>query len=122
MMEEKATESYLTDDQLKILRAQRSRVPRKVQTAFDTAFRVWKGSWFRGGLAFSSDPHTRAVGTEFDALIALGPGILPLLLEALSDPENFLALQLYDAIQPNERLVVHFGPEDERIVEGEQGR
>ena len=49
------------------------------RTAFETAFSAWKGAWFAGGLAVSSDPHTRAVGSEFDALIGLGPTILPLL-------------------------------------------
>jgi hypothetical protein len=53
---------------------------------------------------------------------ALGPQILPLVIEALADPEHFLALQLYDAIQPNPQLIVQFEPEDERILEGEQGR
>lgn len=48
--------------------------------------------------------------------------ILPLLIEKLADPENFLALQLYDAMQTDENLLVQFEPEDERIVEGEQGR
>jgi len=76
----------------------------------------------RDGKAFSSDPHTRAVGKESDALIAVGPQILPLVVEKLADPENFLALRLYDAIQPDERLFVQYGPEDERIVEGEQAR
>jgi hypothetical protein len=52
----------------------------------------------------------------------MGPAILPLVVEKLADPENFLALQLYDAIQPDEHLIVQYGPEDERIVEGEQGR
>jgi hypothetical protein len=117
-----ALKSHLTPAWRKILREQRNQVPGDVQAAFEDAFQVWKDTWFRGGLAISSDPHTRTVGKEFDALVALGPAILPLVIEALSDPENFLALQLYDAIQPNGRLLVQFGPEDERIVEGEQGR
>ena len=70
----------------------------------------------------SSDPHTRAAGKEFDSLIAFGPAILPLLIDKLADPENFLALQLYDAIQSDENLLVQYEPDDERIVEGEQGR
>jgi hypothetical protein len=40
----------------------------------------------------------------------------------LAEPDNFVALQLYDAIQPDQRLVVQYGPDDERILEGEQGR
>ena len=47
---------------------------------------------------------------------------MPLVIEALADPENFLALQLYDAMQSDEDLLVQFEPDDERVVEGEQGR
>ncbi len=122
VMKEKTVRSYLTAAQKKQLREQRSRIPRQVQNAFDTAFNAWKATWFRGGLAVSSDPHTRTVGEEFDSLVQLGPEILPLVVEALADPENFLALQIYDAIQPEERLIVQYGPDDERILEGEQGR
>src|SRR5439155_9563495 len=92
------------------------------RTAFEDAFAAWKKTWFSGGLGISSNPHTRAVGKEYDALIALGPAILPLVIEKLADPENFFALQLYDAIQPNEKLLVQYEPDDERILEGEQGR
>jgi hypothetical protein len=93
-----------------------------LRAAFQAAFRAWKETWFSGGLSISSDPSMRAVGKEFDDLIALGPTIIPLVVEKLADPENFLALQLYDAIQPNEHLIVQYGPGDERISEGEQGR
>ena len=101
---------------------ERSNAPAALQTAFEAAFEAWKESWFRGGLAIASDPRTRTVGREFDALIAMGSEILSLLVEKLADPENFLALQLYDTLQPNEQLIVQYGPEDERILEGEQGR
>ncbi|MFI5458680.1 MAG: hypothetical protein ACHRXM_24890 [Isosphaerales bacterium] len=121
-MKERSSKSFLTATQKKILRDQRTRVPAELRAAFDAAFSAWQETWFRGGLAMSSDPHTRIVGKEFDALVALGPEILPLVVGALTDPDNFMALQLYDAIQPNDRLVVQYGPEDERIVEGEQGR
>jgi len=122
VMKEKQAKSYLSAAQKKLLHKQQAEIPATVQTAFDTAFSAWKDSWFRGGLAISSDPHTRAVGREFDALIAFGPVILPLLIEKLADPENFLALQLYDALQSDENLLVQYEPDDERIVEGEQGR
>jgi hypothetical protein len=122
MMKEKGSKPSLTTAQKKALREQRSGVPAALRAAFDAAFNNWKETWFTGGLAVSSDPHTRTVGKEFDALIALGPPILPLVVEKLVDPENFLALQLYDAIQPDQRLVVQYGPDDERILEGEQGR
>lgn len=119
---EKAAKSYLSATQRKTLAAERRRIPEQVRAAYDKAFAAWKTTWFSGGLAISSNPQTRAVGKEYDALIALGPLILPLVVESLADPENFLALQLYDAIQPNEQLLVQYEPDDERVLEGEQGR
>ena len=121
-MKEKTSKSYLAATQRKTLSEQAASIPANVRADFETAFRNWQASWFAGGLAVNSDPHSRAVGKEFDLLIAMGPAILPLVIEKLADPENFFALQLYDAMQPNERLVVHFSSEDERILEGEQGR
>jgi hypothetical protein len=54
-------------------------------------------------------------------ILPAGPAIIPLVVESLADPENFFALQLYDAIQPNDQLLVQFEADDERILEGEQG-
>jgi hypothetical protein len=122
IMKEKVVKSYISAAQKRTLSQERERIPEKTRVAFDKAFDAWKRTWFSGGLAISSNPHTRAVGKEYDALVALGPAVLPLVVEQLANPENFLALQLYDAIQPNEKLVVQFEPEDERILEGEQGR
>jgi hypothetical protein len=121
-MSGKATKSNLSAAQRKVLRDQCAAVRATVRAAFQSNFANWKNTWFSAGLAITSDPHTRAVGKEFDALIALGRAILPLVIEVLADPENFLALQLYDAIQPDSRLLVQFEPDDERILEGEQGR
>jgi hypothetical protein len=121
-MKESAARSYLSAAQKRALKEECQKVPEELRTAFARAFAAWKATWFGGGLVFSSNPHTRAVGKEYDALIALGPSILPLVIEQLADPENFLALQLYDAIQPNDKLLVQFEPDDERILEGEQGR
>jgi hypothetical protein len=122
VMREKVAKSYVAAGQKQILQKQISQVPASMRSAFDTAFTSWRNSWFRGGLAISSDPHTRAVGSEFEALVALGPQILPLVIEKLAVPENFLALQLYDAMQTDEKLLVQYEPDDERIIEGEQGR
>jgi hypothetical protein len=122
VMKEKLARSYLSTAQKRALKEEKKKIPEELRAAFDQAFAAWKSSWFSGGLAISSSPHTRAVGKEYDALIALGPAILPLVVEQLADPENFLALQLYDALQPDEKLLVQFEPDDERILEGEQGR
>jgi hypothetical protein len=122
VMKAKTTKSYLSPPQKKTLQDQLAGLPSELRSAFDKTFSAWKATWFSGGLAISSDPHSRAIGKEYDALIALGPAILPLLIEVLADPENFLALQLYDAIQSDENLLVQYEPDDERVVEGEQGR
>ena len=111
-----------TAKQRAALKSTASEVDPKTRQTFHSAFAAWKKTWFQGGLAISSDPHTRTVGKEFDALVALGPKILPLVVEGLADPDNFLALQLYDTLQPNPNLVVQFEPDDERILLGEQGR
>jgi len=121
-MTEKASKSYLSAAQRKTLAEQTRAVPTGKREAFEALFDAWKAGWFSGGLAISSDPRTRTVGKEFDRLIALGPSILSLLVEKLADPENFLALQFYDAVQPDSTLRVHFGPDDPLILEGEQGR
>jgi hypothetical protein len=122
IVNEKASKSYLSAHQKKQLFAEREAIAAELRDRFEAAFAAWKPTWFSGGLAINSNPHSRAVGPEYDALIALGPDVLPLVVEKLADPENFLALQLYDAMQPNEKMVIHFEPDDERILEGEQGR
>ena len=120
IVKEKTVKSYLSSAQRKALAEEREQIPEDVREAYEAAFAAWKATWFTGGLAINSNPHTRGVGREYDALIALGPAIIPLVVESLADPENFFALQLYDAIQPNELLLVQFEPDDERILEGEQ--
>jgi hypothetical protein len=122
VMKERTARTYLTTAQRRALNLELESIPHDRRAAFETAFEAWKSTWFRGGLAIDSNPHSRAVGQEYDALIALGPAILPLVIEGLADPDNFFALQLYDAIQADEKLLVQYEPGDERILEGEQGR
>lgn len=121
-MKKTTSKTYLLAAEQKTLRDQIKRLPAEVRESFNAAFAAWKETWFSGGLAINSNPHTRTVGKEFDTLVALGPTILPLIIEKLAQPENFIALQLYDAMQSDERLIVQFEPEDERVLEGEQGR
>jgi hypothetical protein len=122
LTKQKGPKPYLTPAAKQKLRRQVDTIPADLRARFERAFSTWKQAWFEGGLTFNSNPQTRSVGRAFDALISLGPGILPLVVEKLADPENFLALQLYDAIQPDPTLVVHFEADDQRILEGEQGR
>ncbi len=118
----KIMKATLTAKESATLKSLTAEVDTKTRRAFQAAFAAWKKTWFEGGLAISSDPHTRTVGREFDALVALGPKILPLVVESLAEPGNFLALQLYDTLQPNPQLIVQLEPDDERILSGEQGR
>lgn len=99
-----------------------SGVPKDVQTAFQKAFEAWKKTWFSGSLSIDSNPYSRARGKEFDDLVALGPQIVPLVVQRLTDDENFFSLVLYDTIQSDTRLIVQFEPDDPRLLEGEQGR
>ena len=66
--------------------------------------------------------HGSISGPGHGLRIELGPTIIPLVVESLAHPENFLALQLYDAIQPNSQLLVQYEPDDDSILEGEKGR
>ncbi len=59
-MRGKTSKAYLTMAQKRALRQQCRRVPAEQRAAFETAFNAWKRTWFGGGLAISSDPHTRA--------------------------------------------------------------
>src|ERR1700730_7138614 len=62
VMREKLAKSYLSPAQKTLLRKEQAETPVKMRTAFETAFRAWKDTGYSGGLAISSDPHTRAVG------------------------------------------------------------
>jgi prevent-host-death family protein len=118
----KNTKSYLSQSQKKVLGEVVREVPEQVKSSFEKAFAAWKETWFHGPLSISSDPSDRAGGKEYHDLIALGSPAIPLVLQKLADPENFMALQLYDALQTDVNLLVHIEPDDDRILEGEQGR
>ena len=99
--------------------------PKQYATNFEKEFTAWKDTWLSGGCGHQFRPaYALALPAKSmtHGLLALGQAVLPLVVEALADPENFIALQLYDAMQPNERLIVQYEPDDERILEGEQGR
>lgn len=118
----KAVKTYLTRDQSDALEREIGRLPANLRANYLTAFERWKATWFRGGMRFSSNPTDRRIGAEFDALIALGPTTLPMIVASLADPANFFALQLYDSLQSDPNRRVHYDSNDERVMEGEQGR
>jgi len=115
-------DTYLSASQRKKLSAIVTQIPANLRKAYASAFAAWKATWFRGSLGLSSNAATRRVREEYYPLIAFGPAIIPLVIESLADPSNFMALQLYDAIQTDARLLVQFDTDDVRILTGEQGR
>src|SRR5438270_757745 len=68
--------SNLSASRKKSLGAEREAVAPELRKAFEEAFDAWKQTWFSGGLAINSNPNSRSIGKEYDALIALGPEIL----------------------------------------------
>jgi len=57
-------------------------------------------------IATSSAPGARAQSIEFLELLSLGPEILPLLMEKLTDPEQFFALVAVDRLIRRELQVI----------------
>lgn len=97
-------------------------IPPPVRETFESLFATWKESWFQGPTANSSDTRDCAQGYAFGKLMDMGSEIIPLVVEKLADPDNFVALQLYDDLQPDEALRVAHSPGDPVIATGEQGR
>ncbi|ROV99684.1 hypothetical protein VSDG_03026 [Cytospora chrysosperma] len=64
---------------------------------FNMKFDAWKKTWFKNNN--SPNSATRAEGHEFNALLALGPKIVPLVVYRLTNPDNFMAVVLYDKLE-----------------------
>lgn len=69
---------------------------------FDEKYDAWKKTWFDHN---STDPATRAAGDEFKALVALGPKIVPLVVNRLVDPDDFIAVVLCITISDIKSLI-----------------
>ena len=94
-----------------------------IRKQFAEKFLAWKNTWTAEHTAHLSDPSFVRFNKEFGELISLGDQIIPLLIKELLNPNNFFALQLYDAIQPETMAIIPIDPEDEELIlDGEQGR
>src|SRR5437588_4995313 len=111
-----------SEEQMAAIRAASEKMPPELRRHFEQFFAVWKASWSEPQIAISSDPRAVTNTREFHDLVALGPTIIPAVVEKLLEPENFFALQLYDAIQPEHHMVVAFDLAGDDVFEGEQGR
>lgn len=89
---------------------------------FNDLFATWKATWFQGEQALSSRIQTRGGGYAYSKLLDLGPQTLPLVVEKLADPANFMAIQLYDDLQPDKDLRVRHVAGDPAALTGVQGR
>jgi len=104
------------------LRKEVSGVPEELRTEFERLYRGWRNTWGEPHLVIYSDPTVLKHSKEFAVIVALGPKVLPLVVAKLANPEEFFALQLYDALQSQDSLRVEIAPEGEHILDGEQGR
>jgi hypothetical protein len=104
------------------LKQETESVSKEIAAKFHETFAAWKNSWFTGSLSIDSNPYSRAKGREFDALVELGPQVLPLIVEKLIQDDNFFSLVIYDALQSDVRFIVEYASDDPRLLEGEQGR
>ncbi len=71
-----------------------------------SAYAAWKAAWSHPLIVVSSAPAARAQTVEFLELITLGPEILPLLMEKLTDPDEFFALVAVDRLAACSELQV----------------
>lgn len=65
---------------------------------FDNRYEAWKKTWFSGNNSTSPDAETRASGPEFAAVVALGPKIVPLVVDRLTSGKDFMAVVLCMAV------------------------
>ena len=111
-------DNELSAEQRARLKAEIARVPSDLRGRFDVRYRAWKYSWRRKPILFNT--RTARGTAEFRALVALGPGILPLLVDRLVRRDEYAALQAYDALQDKPDLRVdpqNYPSEQQRALE-----
>lgn len=85
---------------------------------FNSVFEEWKEAFFS---SFSSNTSTAKNLPQYDVLIKMGKGIIPLLIEKMiSNDENFIALELYNDLQKNEKQKILYKENDPQKLEGMQ--
>jgi hypothetical protein len=112
----------------RLSKAERSFLERRVRllstelkNRFEETYQAWKETWNNPLIAASSNPAARTHTPEFLELISLGSDIVPLLMEKLTDPDEFFALQAVDRLIRPE-YVISKQPDDPSVLLGEQGR
>ena len=113
----------LSKDELAYISKKAKQTPKRLQTNFNSAYNAWKATWDDPAVMVSSNPGDRARSVEFLNLIALGPEILPLIMEKLADPDEFFTLQAVERlVRPELFESADLELDDPRILGGEQER
>jgi hypothetical protein len=99
------------------LEAEIAQLPKVLRARFDGRYRDWKRTFDRPDILVSSSSKAVRNSKEFATLVSLGPRILPLIVDKLLQPDQFFALQVYDALQDRPEL-----REDEHLDLSEQQR
>ena len=110
----------MAPDQLTILDEAVAGIDSAVRERFERLFDEWKLGWSSPEVLIHSNPAAVRQLPQFDALVELGSQALPALARKLADPENFFALQLYDALAERKLVSVERAVPDRRT--GDQGR
>ena len=112
--------SYLSRSQAAKLRVQIAAIPPDARAEFARRYQAWRKTWDSPAIAVLSDSAAVRRSDEFAALIALGAPILSLLIEKIARPEEFFALQAYEALKPEWPTTIDRN--GERVFESEQAK
>ncbi len=94
----------LSREQRARLQKEIAQLPTGLRARFDERYRNWGKTWERPDIAVRSNAKALRKSKEFSLLVALGPRILPLVVNKLLQPDEFFALQLYDVLQDRPEL------------------
>lgn len=85
-----------TADELTRLALEADRVDADLKAAFDERLAAWKATWTRPDLAVSQNTYDLATGPEFEAVVALGDGIAPLVAQEIPKPDGIFLIPLLE--------------------------
>ena len=89
---------------------------------FEEAYAKWQKTWYEPECMMSSNPGDYATSQEFRNVVALGEDIVPLLIERLTDPSQFFALQAVAQLARPELIITTDLRDPIAVLSGEQGR
>jgi hypothetical protein len=111
----------LSEEETDTLRQQVKKVKQEVKDLFEQAYAAWTQTWTQPAIQISSNPNDYARSQEFNDLVAMGPDILPLLVEKMGNGREFLVLKAIEQLLPS-NLIFRPAIDDPNIFGGEQLR